>query len=950
MLRRCGRLAGLLLCLAAACVPLAGRAADKAPLTYKDYDGWNSIRATVLSHDGAWLAYALVPEDADGWVVVRNNATGAEFRGARGVDDVAFSDDARFAFYRIAPPVAEAFAAKRAKKPPAAQPKSGLGYIALATGHETRVERVKSYAIARHGSNWVAYLLEPPTPHPASSGLPSPSPVPSVAPSSSPTASPSPVPDSKKIEDGTTLVLRDLRSDAARTFAHVSAYAISDDEHYLAFVTQAANGKGDGAYILNLGGAADPTPLLAGTGHYAKLAFARDRDTLAFLSDTASFAGSAPRYDLYLWSTGDAAAHVAVGAGTPGLSAGAAPNANGDVFFAKDGSRVFFGTAAAPTPQPSSTPEPMAVDIWNWRDQLLQSEQRVEADADAKRTYLAALTLADGKFVQLGGPHLRDVVVNDNDAYAMGVDPMPYYPDRSWDDNFEDDYIVSLRDGSRRLATKRQWEQCSLSGAGGYLLCYDRDARAWFTVRSRDGRHAYLTRGLGVAFYDELDDHPAPPPSYDPVGWLAGDKRVLISDRFDIWSFDPDGGNATRLTGGVGRERHVRFDYVQLDPEATSIDPRAPFYMLGFDDRTKAMGVYRLPSAAPGRPQALFQAGKLLLAPMASKNGATAGMIEESFNQPPNIFLGTSFANLKQVSDANPQFAKILWGTSQLVHYTSASGKALDGILYLPENFDRHRKYPMLVYFYERFSDTLHRFLPPAPGTTPCLPRYVSNGYVVLIPDIAYTTGHPGKSALGAVMPAIESVVRQGFVDPKRIGVSGHSWGAYQIAYMITQTHAFAAAEAGAAVADMFSAYGGIRWGSGLVREFQYERSQSRIGATPWDRPDLYLENSPLIHIRNVSTPYLTMANDMDDAVPWYQGIEFFTALRRLDKEAYLFVFNGEFHGLHGREQQKYWTVHMDEFFDHFLKGAPTQPWMAKGVDYLHRGERDVRPLFGETP
>jgi len=256
------------------------------------------------------------------------------------------------------------------------------------------------------------------------------------------------------------------------------------------------------------------------------------------------------------------------------------------------------------------------------------------------------------------------------------------------------------------------------------------------------------------------------------------------------------------------------------------------------------------------------------------------------------------------------------------------------------------------VYFYERFSDNLYDFYfyPPAPGTSPSVARYVSNGYVVLIPDVAYRTGHPGKSALGCILPAVDAAIATGYVDPKHIGIAGHSWAAYQIAYMITQTNRFAAAEAGAAVANMTSAYGGIRGESGLVREFQYEVSQSRIGATPWDRPDLYLENSPLFHIKGVHTPYLSIANDADGAVPWQQGIEFNTALRRLGKEAYMFQFDGEDHNLRGREQQKYWTVHLDEFFDVFLKGAPRPEWMRKSTDFLNRGTRSIRPLYGESP
>jgi dipeptidyl aminopeptidase/acylaminoacyl peptidase len=251
------------------------------------------------------------------------------------------------------------------------------------------------------------------------------------------------------------------------------------------------------------------------------------------------------------------------------------------------------------------------------------------------------------------------------------------------------------------------------------------------------------------------------------------------------------------------------------------------------------------------------------------------------------------------------------------------------------------------VYFYERWSDLYHTFYSPAPGTSPNFARYVSNGYVMLFPDVKYRAGHPGRSAMDCIMPAVDAALRTGYVNERRMGMAGHSWAAYQINYMITKTHRFRAVEAGAAVDDMFSAYGGIRLESGIVREAQYEHTQSRIGATPWQRPDLYFENSGLFGIEHVVTPYLTIHNDQDGAVPQFQGIEYITAMRRLGKEAYLFSFDGEDHNLKGREQEKYWTVHLDEWFDYWLKDAPRPSWM-NGVDYLHRGERNVRPLFGE--
>ena len=150
----------------------------------------------------------------------------------------------------------------------------------------------------------------------------------------------------------------------------------------------------------------------------------------------------------------------------------------------------------------------------------------------------------------------------------------------------------------------------------------------------------------------------------------------------------------------------------------------------------------------------------------------------------------------------------------------------------------------------------------------------------------------------------------------------------------VAGTDRFKAAAAGAPVANMTSAYGGIRWGTGLPRQFQYERTQSRIGGSLWEFPLRFVENSPLFMADRVRTPLLMLHNDQDDAVPWYQGIEYYLALRRLGKEAYLFNYPGERHGLTKRVNQKDYTVRLQQFFDHHLKGAPKPAWMEKGIPY----------------
>jgi dipeptidyl aminopeptidase/acylaminoacyl peptidase len=331
-----------------------------------------------------------------------------------------------------------------------------------------------------------------------------------------------------------------------------------------------------------------------------------------------------------------------------------------------------------------------------------------------------------------------------------------------------------------------------------------------------------------------------------------------------------------------------------------------------------------------------------------AKDAETVVFTQQRFEEFPNLWAtDMSFASPRKISDANPQQAQYTWGRSELVDYVNADGVPLRAILTKPENFDPSKKYPMMVYIYEELTDGLHRFVAPGPGTSINVTRFVSNGYIVLQPDIVYEhAGYPGQAALKCVIPAVQRVVSMGSVDPKRIGIQGHSWGGYQITYLITQTDMFRAVEAGAAVSDMVSAYGGIRWGTGMSRAFQYEKTQSRIGAPPWERPLAFIESSPIFWVEKVNTPYLTIHNDDDDAVPWYQGIEFFSAMRRLGKEAYMFVYNGEKHGLRERENQKHWTVHQCEFFDHYLKDAPRPDWMDKGVPYLEKGKRDVTPLF----
>jgi dipeptidyl aminopeptidase/acylaminoacyl peptidase len=291
------------------------------------------------------------------------------------------------------------------------------------------------------------------------------------------------------------------------------------------------------------------------------------------------------------------------------------------------------------------------------------------------------------------------------------------------------------------------------------------------------------------------------------------------------------------------------------------------------------------------------------------------------------------------ISDANPQQKNYNWGTSELVNWTSLNGKELRGMLIKPEDFNPDKKYPMLVNFYEKSSNGLFRHRAPSAGrSTINYSFYTSRGYVIFNPDVYYKIGYPGESAYNCVIPGVNSLIEKGFIDKENIGVQGHSWGGYQIAYLVTRTDIFKAAESGAPVANMISAYGGIRWWTGLSRQFQYEHTQSRIGGTPWEYPMRYIQNSPIFYIDKINTPLLIMHNDADGHVPWYQGIEFFVSLRRLGKPSWFLNYNGEPHWPLKLQNRKDFNIRMAQFFDYYLKAAPKPIWMERGIPAIEKG------------
>jgi dipeptidyl aminopeptidase/acylaminoacyl peptidase len=964
-------------------------ASAKRPLTYDVVDYWKTINGTRISDDGQWVLYSVTSQAEDGELIVKNLKTAQEFKHPRGTG-AQFTSDSRFVVFTIAQTKAEEEREERqapgrgaapgaeppageppAGEPPAAtgggrrgggqaaganqrrqEPRTGLGIMSLADGQVTTVEKVGSFRLPDANPAWLAYYKGTGGGGPAAGGgrggrgggrgAP-----PAAAGGQGRGAGAN---AQNRKQPGSDLVLRNLASGEETTIAEVTEYTWNAKGSHLAYAVSSNDAAKDGAFIRQVSDGA-VTTLHSGRGRYRSIAFDEAGAQITFISDQAEFDKPVAPYRLYYWKTGDARATEIVSSATRGMPQGMVVAENAGPRFSRDGGRIFLATAPTPPAPPADgedAKEPIAVDLWSTNDPWLQPMQQVRAAQERNRSYRAVVHLADRQFVQLATPDLPTVNPGDDLAQAIGMSDVPYRKEVSWDQTYNDVYLLDLKTGKpTRVLEHWGGGGTSMSPGGRYVIYFDETNGHWFSYRVSDGTRANITAKVDSRF-QQSNDTPDLPGAYGVAGWTADDRSVLLYDEFDIWEVKPDGTGARNITSGAGRKANLSFRYRSMDPEERVVPPNRPLLLSTTDQNTRATGFYRLASLkATTAPEKVVMVDKAFGAVNKAKNADTVVFTLTRFDEFPDIWTSDmTFKDMTKVSNVGAQKDAYTWGTSELIEYTNADGQKLRAILTKPENFDPTKKYPLMVYIYEELSQGLHSFNNPGVGHSINIPRYVSNGYVMLRPDIVYTTGYPGEAAEKCVIPAVNTVVDMGFIDPKRIGIQGHSWGGYQITHLITRTNLFAAVEGGASVSNMISAYGGIRWGTGMSRAFQYEKTQSRIGAPPWDAPLQFIENSPIFWVKKIQTPYLTIHNDEDDAVPWYQGIEFITALRRLGKEGYMFNYNGERHGLRNRENQKHFTVHMDEFFDHYLLGKPRPDWMDKGVPYLERGTRDVSPMF----
>ena len=861
-------------------------------LTVDDLVTWQRITDREISDNGKWVACKMEPWEGDATVYLYA-AQGQETATFSPADKFAFSASSGYLVVTQTPGKSTVDSLKILKTKEDKMPMNTLVIYSVAGKKET-IDSLKTFKLADE-ADWIAY---------------------------------------QRGRKDSTLYVRSLDGSKTFQFPTVTDFQFAKKSGML-YYTSAAEGEA-GIFTLNPE-KGSPALIKEGKGVFKQTTFDEKGERLAFLY-CADKDSSYKALSLWLSEHNAPAKEIAT-RGNKAFPAEWVINENGMLQFSKSASRLFFGTS--PEPRQKDTTQLAEnrpnVQVWSWDEPVQYTVQNYNKEKDLKKSYQAVYNLGNGSIFQLANEELPNIQLgNEGDAaLALLSTSRPYSLSSMWEARTRSDYYtVSLDNGERKQIAQADYGRFRLSPQGKYAYWYGETDSCWYTIALAEGKRYRLTTPESFPAWDEENDVPNHPYAHGAAGWTANDQNLLIYDRYDIWKFDPTAATSPINLTVNGRKEKLSYRLEQLDKEARFIDLGKPQLLKGFNETTKGYGFYNARLSAPAAPKTLLAGNYMLRSINKAKNTDDVIYTMETFQQYPDIHYSTlAFKKSVQLTHGDKQQEGFIWGTAELVSWISLDGRPLEGVVYKPANFDPNKKYPMMVNFYERNSETLYNYRMPEPHrSTIDYHLYNSNEYIIFNPDIRYVDGYPGESCYNCLMPGITMMIAKGYINEKGIGAQGHSWGGYQVAYLATRTNLFSAIESGAPVVNMFSAYGGIRWGSGMARSFQYEHTQSRLGATPWSSPLRYLENSPLFTMDKVQTPILIMHNDADGHVPWYQGIEYFVAMKRLGKPCWLLNYTGEPHWPMHMANRIDFQRRMFQFFNHYLKNQKMPKWMSEGV------------------
>ncbi len=878
------------------------------PVAPADYGRWESLGAGVLSPDGNWFAYQISRGNQDNELRIRRFDTEADEVVPHGVSP-AFSRNSRWLAYAIGIPEAQRKKLEEQGKPV----RNKMGLLNLAAGDTIVVNDVASIRFRDDGGYLVMQRY----------------------------------PRTDQNNKGVDLVTRNLANGLEMNFGNISEYAWQEDGMLLALITDAEGRAGNGVQVFDTETGV-LRPLDSNPTRYTGLSWRKQSDDLAVLREREDDDYDTPTHVVLTWRglKDDNPTQRILDSSTAGLPKDSRIIDGYTPEWSKDGDILFLGirdrekkteipadSVAAEDSMATEELAPAEVLVWHSKDAQVIPEQKLSAERVRRRNFLVAWHQQDNYLVKLGKALTEPVRPIPGRRYALGADRTPYEFDGMFGRPFQDLYLIDLDSGEWQRIQERIRFNFGPSPDGRYILYLKDDHYMVYDIQA--DRHTDISTDVSTSLVNREYDHPvAQKPPFGLAGWSEDDETVLVYDQYDIWQVRADGSGATNLTNG--RAERIRHRYVRLDDEEDFIDTSAPIYVSTYGEWSKKYGITRLRT---GRlPERLVWLEDNVARLAKAKDAEIFTYAVQDFDDSPDYFVsGSDFAEARQVTQTNSFQKDYAWGHSELIEYENPWGRKLQGALYYPADYRPGKQYPMLVYIYEIRSHLMHQYSVPSERSYYNTAVFTSEGYFVLQPDIVFQAREPGRSSVGTIEAAVQKVADTGMVDPKRVGMVGHSWGGYQTAYAVTQTDIFSAAVAGAPLTNLISMYGAIFWNSGSPESAHFEVGQERMEVPYWEDPDPYIRNSPVFNVNDLNTPLLIEVGDADGNVDMRQGIEYYNVARRAGKHLVLLSYEGENHGLRKKHNQIDYHRRILAWFGHYLKGEPAPQWITEGVPYLEQ-------------
>lgn len=897
--------------LALLVVSSVASAQAKPLITPKDYGKWENIGAVRLSPRGDWAAVNITRVSEEHELRLRGGPRDTTIAIAFGATP-AFSADNAWVAYAIGVSPKERERLTRERKPV----RNAFMARHLASGRTIALSDINTFSFSPDAR----YLAV--TRYPA---------------------------EGKRTSELLTI---DLARDSRLVLANVSEVAWASQGALLALTVDTDGGAGNAVQLFDLGTGVLRV-LESNTGsQYRGIAWRPKSSDLAVLRTVVDKAFKDTAHVLVAWT----------GLGTPKEAVRrldpSAPNAAQNGLPARmriaDGRRPAWSRDGRIITLGLRTREPVAdaikrseekvsdVEVWHTNDVRMFPLQKSQEAQDLRASYLTVWRLADDKVVQVSTDLDEPSTVLEGARYATEIDRKPYAWGWKFGRNDQDVWTTDLATGERRKSLEKVRHYYGANPQGTRLAWSD--GKDIWTTDIASGARTNLTAALTTAgkadFVDRDDDHPNNvAPTVGIAGWTRKGDALLANDNHDVWRLPLDGSGGTRLTNGASEgvvHRLVSFAPFNASADERAFDLSQPLYVTLYGKRTKQSGFARLHPG--GRMERLVLADASIRGLTRADSAPVFSFTRQRYDEAPTLLIGTDVAAPRTLVTTNAHAKDFAWGKVEQFDFRSTIDVPLQALLYYPANYDASKKYPLIVYTYERLTQGLHGYIAPNEQDYYNATVFTQQGYFVLMPDIVFRPREPGIGTVQSVEAAVKRVIGRGLVDPARVGHVGHSQGGYEAAYLATHSDMFQTTIMGSGISDMISFAGQLHWTPGTAEFDHWETGQFRMEVAPWEDFPAMLANSPLAKAHEMKAKAILIEAGADDGtVDPRQASLFYNYLRRAGKDAVLLMYPGEGHGLAKKENRIDYERRILQWFAHYLKGEPAAAWMTNGMRAVDR-------------